>query len=385
MIKVLNVMEDGRIAGPQLRMQRVAKCLEGKVFTLIAIPDSGPDEFRKSLIEADVPYVQLPLTKLSRSPMDIIKSLARMPWEIGALVKAIRKHDIDVVHSSGGAWMFKAIIAARFARCPAVWHLNDTSSPAPFRLLARALLRRWVAGVIVAGSRVTQHYLPDYEIVYKDKFYLLSIEAPVDTQRFLPDRREDESDGVVRLLTVGNISPVKDYLTVVRAARLLTEQSQIRWQVVGSSYASQEKYQTSVDREVETLGVDNLEFYGPSDNVVKHLQECDIYVCSSAAEASPTSVWEAMACGLPIVSTDVGCVRDYVKSGDNGFLVEPGDHEKMAMHILELAGNAELRRAMGTRNREIAEEAFDISVCASRHQDIYTRSIAMYAQHSQKR
>lgn len=378
MMRVLNVMEDGRIAGPQLRMLRVAQCLKNEVFTLVAIPDKGSNEFKLALEEADVPFIQIPLTKLSRNPSEIMKSILRMPFEVLKMKATILEHNIDLVHSSGGAWMFKAIIAARLAKCAAVWHLNDTSSPSPFRLLARLIMKHWVSGVIVAGSRVTEHYLPDYDEAYKDKFNLNSIEAPVDTTRFTPIDTAKHSDTSLQLLTVGNISPVKDYLTVVRAANRLRTHDHIKWRVIGSSYASQDKYRIVLNELMDKLNVTSLDFIGSSNKVVQQLQNCDIYICSSAAEASPTSVWEAMACGLPIVSTDVGCVRDYIVNGDNGFLVTPGDDAAIAKHVLDLANDPVLRKTMGEKNRAIAERAFDISVCSERHKQSYSNSIAMF-------
>ncbi len=378
MIRVLNVMEDGRIAGPQLRMLRVAKRLEDKVESIIAIPINGPQDFKNALEAASVPFVQLPLTKLSRSPREIVLSMLRLPWEVSRLVKYIKSEKIDVVHSSGGAWMYKAIIAAKLAGCPSIWHLNDTSSPAPFRLLARLLMRHWVTGVIVAGSRVKEHYLPDFDAVYRNKVELLSIEAPVDTTLFVPQAESAWEGQIIRVLTVGNVSPVKDYMAVVHACSLLTEPAGIHWRIIGSSFKSQEKYRASLDAEIQRLHVENLSFVGPSSDIEGQLQQSDIYVCSSAAEASPTSVWEAMACGLPIVSTDVGCVRDYVHEGVNGFLVSPGDSQAMAQKIILLANDKALRMKMGKANRKKAVESLDLGVCAASHATIYELSVERF-------
>ena len=370
MIKVLNVMEDGRIAGPQLRMLRVAKALNGKIDTIIAIPQEPPFEFRDRLTDAGVPFVQLPLTKLSRQPSEVAKSIIRLPSEILAMKRYIKANNIDVVHSSGGAWMFKAIIAARFAATPSVWHLNDTSSPSVFRFIARVLLKRWVAGVIVAGSRVKSHYLADYEENYKNSTQLTSIDAPVETDTFVPSNTKEEG-GALKVITVGNISPVKDYLTVARCAALTEKKISIHWTVVGSSYESQQKYRERLDELVQELGVGCLHFAGAQSNVNEHLAAADVYVCSSAAEASPTSVWEAMSCGLPVVSTDVGCVSDHIQHGENGFVVPPGDFQSMSKYLVLLGESVEVRRNMGDQNRNIAVSNFDISVCASRHAEIY--------------
>lgn len=372
MIRVLNVMEDGRIAGPQLRMLRVALELNGKIDTIIAIPSKPPFDFRSRLESADVRFVELPLTKLSRNPADIAKSLFRMPHEILVMNKFIKDSKIDVVHSSGGAWMFKSILAARLSNTPSVWHLNDTSSPGIFRLIARMLLKRWVTGVIVAGSRVKSHYLPDFEHHFKDKLKLISIDAPVSTNLFTPVPMKKASK-VLNLITVGNINPVKDYLTVVRCASQVQKEISICWRIVGAHLESQSKYLDQVTTLIHDLDVNiSIELVGAKENIQDFLRESDIYVCSSAAEASPTSVWEAMSCGLPVISTDVGCVSDHVKDGVNGFVVAVGDHQSMAARIVELGKSENSRTEMGIQNRKDAVINFDISVCASKHSEIYT-------------
>lgn len=363
-------MEDGRIAGPQLRMLRVALALSGRVDTIIAIPDRGPMDFRDALEKAKVPYVQVPLTKLSRSPSDIFLSLLRTPKEIFALRNAALSHGVDVVHSSGGAWMFKAIVASRLAGKPSIWHLNDTSSPAIFRVIARFLLRWWTSGVVVAGSRVKSHYLPDYNEVYSKRLRIKLIEAPVDTTKFIP-KHTSSVKSTINIVTVGNVSPVKGYETLLHAARNVKTSSDYNWTVIGSSFNSQANYREKLDSTIARFQINTVKFTGPSANVAKDLASADIYVCTSVAEASPTAVWEAMACGLSIIATDVGSISDHITHGVNGFIVPVDDFNGIAKYLAILILDRDLRLDMGRRNRKIAQERFDISVCANRHFEIY--------------
>ncbi len=88
------------------------------------------------------------------------------------------------------------------------------------------------------------------------------------------------------------------------------------------------------------------------------LQKMDIFALSSDTEQMPLSVLEAMGCGLPVVSTDVGDVRRMLAPANAPFVV-PRDADAMASALRELLDLPEARRAIGAANRARAVEAFD--------------------------
>jgi len=96
------------------------------------------------------------------------------------------------------------------------------------------------------------------------------------------------------------------------------------------------------------------------DDKIRVFKECDIYVLPSYNEGLPGSILEAMAVGVPIVSTPVGGIPEAVIEGRNGYLVEPGDREKLFDRIMLLCRDEESRRRMGRESRKIIEEKFDI-------------------------
>lgn len=104
------------------------------------------------------------------------------------------------------------------------------------------------------------------------------------------------------------------------------------------------------------------------DEVLKH---SDIYILPSYNEGLPMSILEAMACGLPIISTPVGGISEAVEEGVNGFLVQPGDSQAIAEKIDLLASTRPLREQMGQESYKIAKEKFDIKIIIKQLQDIY--------------
>jgi glycosyltransferase involved in cell wall biosynthesis len=90
------------------------------------------------------------------------------------------------------------------------------------------------------------------------------------------------------------------------------------------------------------------------------LGEASLFALPSYQEALPMAILEAMAAGLPIVTTEVGGIPEVVKDGHNGFLIRPGDVEALADKLATLAGDQHLREMMGQRSRQIAEQELDV-------------------------
>jgi glycosyltransferase involved in cell wall biosynthesis len=117
------------------------------------------------------------------------------------------------------------------------------------------------------------------------------------------------------------------------------------------------------------LGV--IKFLGLVNDVPALLRQADICVFSSVSEASPTSIWEAMSVGKPIVTTDVGSVGKYITNGVSGFIVPVRDVDKLSEMAMTLLRDPVLRTKMGIKARLVAIEQLDIEIAAQRHAAIY--------------
>jgi glycosyltransferase involved in cell wall biosynthesis len=85
----------------------------------------------------------------------------------------------------------------------------------------------------------------------------------------------------------------------------------------------------------------------------------DLFVFPTLADCLPIAVMEAMAAGLPVVTTDVGALREEAAPGVNGLVVPPKDADAIAEAVCSLAHEPERLAAMGRKSRELAEARFD--------------------------
>jgi glycosyltransferase involved in cell wall biosynthesis len=92
---------------------------------------------------------------------------------------------------------------------------------------------------------------------------------------------------------------------------------------------------------------------------------------SSVWEGMPGAVMEAMACGLPVVATDVSGTREVVADGESGLLVPPCDPPALARALARLLDDPELRTRLGTAGRRRMEERFSLEAMLDAKERLY--------------
>ncbi len=177
---------------------------------------------------------------------------------------------------------------------------------------------------------------------------------------------------------VGRIMPEKDLVTWLRAAALVARKfPDARFVLVGEGRDSTTfgELQTLV----LTLGIaKKVIFLGYHRNLLPVYSAFDIFVLSSLREGLPNSILEAMALGLPVVTTDVAGAKELVVNGETGFVVPQKDSEGLARAIVTLLADHEYRDRMGKAGRERIESEFCFSKRLRRIEDLYDRVLKRY-------
>lgn len=357
-VRIANVIEEGKLGGPQVRMVRVAVALSrvGTAETRIIMPRVNSKTFREMCDAHKVPYHVLALTRITKELPAALAYILFSPFEVLGLVQLFRRERIDIVHASGGSWQYKAVIAARLAGIPSVWHLNDSYAPDWVRWLFR-LVAPLASGFIFASHRSQEYY---GELIQAGRPQAV-VPSTVDLETFNPALDigidKDVPTDVPVIGTIANVNPIKSLETLIRAtARLQSMAEPPHLVIAGPIFASQRKYFRRLEAIANMVGGGRVHFIGARSDVRPILRQLDVYICSSEAESSPVSVWEAMAMALPVVSTDVGDVARYLHDGETGFIVRVGDESAIADRVAQLLSDPSLRSHMGEAAREAAQE-----------------------------
>ncbi len=131
---------------------------------------------------------------------------------------------------------------------------------------------------------------------------------------------------------------------------------------------------TQLRQLVKKLGVsDSVRFVGSVEysEMPKYYTVSDIFVSIPPFDGTPVSLLEAMACGTAPVVSDVPSVREWIKDGENGFIVPIRDHELLGQAIIRLLGDAETRKVFNERNLSLVREKADHKKHMGRMEKLY--------------
>jgi glycosyltransferase involved in cell wall biosynthesis len=281
-------------------------------------------------------------------------------WHLWRLLRSERP---DVVQT----WMYHADfiggIAARLARIPVVcWGMHNSNlepgkSKRSTILIVRvcAWLSHWIPQAIVSCSAkaASVHQTLGY---VREKFTIIPngyniVEFATDSEARAQLRREwGVNEQTILLGMVARYGPQKDHANLVNALRLIKHKKEsFQCVLVGTEMDANNH---ELCRLIENQGVrDNVLLLGQRHDIPRVMNALDIHVLSSGfGEAFPNVLAEAMACGTPCITTDVGDAAVIV--GDTGWVVPPSNSELLANAISEAiaemqdAGQWAVRRSM---------------------------------------
>lgn len=180
-----------------------------------------------------------------------------------------------------------------------------------------------------------------------------------------------------RIFSAALVEPRKNTLGLVEAfARLTSRGQDARLRLAGS--VGDASYARRVAERIAALGVaERIDMLGSvkSPQVRQELAETQVFALVSWEENSPMGIEEAMAAGVPVVTSDRCGMPYMVRDGETGFLVDPRDPLEIADRLGELLAGDELRGRLGQRARQIALERYHPDAVAARTAEVYRRAI----------
>ena len=184
------------------------------------------------------------------------------------------------------------------------------------------------------------------------------IRPAVDPQFFEPGKDQEENRAFT-IITTGSLIWRKGYEYALLAIRELVDRGvACRFEIIGSGAEKARLLYT-----IQDLGLqDYVTLHGnlPPEEVNRRLQQADVFLLSSLSEGISNAALEAMSCGLPVVTTDCGGMREAVTSGVEGYVVPLRDAPAMALALQSLASDPALRVRMGLAARERVLKEFQI-------------------------
>ncbi|MGE5275155.1 MAG: glycosyltransferase family 4 protein [Verrucomicrobiota bacterium] len=287
----------------------------------------------------------------------VAAKLKRAPWRAPGFVvrsvRALRKADCDLVHAH---WLLSGLIVV-LARKPFVITLHGSGSAGRFSdlelarrcpRLVRAILRR--ARLVICVS----------EVLAEAARACGAREVRVIPNGIaVPDEIGAEAEPA-EILYAGRLSPEKGIEELASAC------SEMNLVVAG-------------DGPLRSLLPEALGFLSPAE-LDKRYRRAAVVVCPSRSEGFGVVCAEAMAHGRPVVATAVGGLKELVRHGSTGLLVEPGNPGALRLAVEQLLENPDLRRRLGAAARADAIARFDWRSVTGATVDAYRRALDITSQ-----
>jgi N-acetyl-alpha-D-glucosaminyl L-malate synthase BshA len=169
------------------------------------------------------------------------------------------------------------------------------------------------------------------------------------------------------LVHTSNFRPVKRVTDTIRIFQKVQEEIPSKLILIGDGPDRSE-----CERLARQLNLgDKVKFLGKQDGLVEILASSDLFLIPSQSESFGLAALEAMACGLPVISSSVGGLPELVRHNETGFIAEIGDIDRMAKYTLDLLTNKKKYNLFSENSRKRAVNKFDKSKVVPLYEDYY--------------
>lgn len=367
-LRIAMMLESDGPGGAEMMVFRLSEELRRRGHTIVPVgPENGigwlGDLFRETGVS--------PETFRMHGPVD--------PTCVAGLIRLLRKHEIDAVHSHEFSMAVYGAAACRLLGLPHVITMHGGFRVC--RARRRRVALRWAmrnsAHTVMVSNATRRRFAHDLGVDER-KFTVVPNGVPV--RRGDPSRVRAEfgvrPDECV-MLAVGTLEWQKGHRLLLEAlARLNTKVESSEWRLIIAGGRGGDQH-TSLMQFIEEEGLDDRVHIVTNRNDIPDLLAlADIFVMPSLLEGLPMALLEAMTAGKAIVASATSGIPEAIAQGRDGILVAPGDSGAIAEALHQLIADPSRRLALGAAAEIRARAEFTVQVMADRYERLYTQSFA---------
>ena len=367
------------VGGSGVVAAELARCLADRGHRTHVISSDTPFRLRESDGGVRFHRVETPGYPLFREPQYLLALANR-------LVQVARAYRLDVIHAhyaiphAAAAYLARQILAGGCGDPPC----------AP-----RTITTLHGTDVTILGSDSSYRETVAFCIDQSDAVTAVSASLRAETKRAMPvtrditvipnfvdlevyRRRADptlrtrwSASGERLVMHLSNLRPVKQIDAVVRVFARIRERVPARLLIGGEGPELGRAEQL-----IDDLGLrDHVDLVGEAQDVVSLLSAADLFLLPSLQESFGLSALEAMACGVPVVASNVGGLPEVISDGGNGFLHPPDHISQMGESAIQLLTDPELHGRMAAEGVRVAREKFSAAQIVPQYEALYEQML----------
>lgn len=386
MIKVLRIINRFNIGGPTYNATFLTRFIGDDFETLLigGLPEEGEADSLHIPHEYGVePTI---LEEMKRTPN------FRSDREAYRKIKEIiKEYKPDIVHthaSKAGALGRRAAFACKVPVVVHTFHghvFHSYFSPLKTKLfkLIESRLAKKSTGIIAISDIQKEELWKQHKICPESKIKVIPLGFDLGKFRVgLPEKRKairmqySLTENEVAVAIVGRLAPIKNHDFFLQAVESLLEKgiSNARFFIVGDGELKAEIEARS--RAINAQYGEKIVLTSWIKDIASFNAGMDVICLTSNNEGTPVSLIEAQACDVPVLTTDVGGVRDIVSEGETGYIVPKGDLKQFSEKLGLLIENEEIRRKMSQNGWDFVREKFHYTRLVSDMQKYYRELLA---------
>lgn len=281
----------------------------------------------------------------------------------------VKRHHIDIIHANNRVTQVLACMLARLCGTP---YLSTCHGFFRTRLLRRTF-SCWGVRVIAISEPVQGHLIDDFKV---KRAQVRLVYSGIDMEMFSEQRATNllaskQELGLREGFTIGiiaRLSDVKGHIYLIQAMQeVVSRFPQAKLLIAGEGRMEKELLALT-----KALGLlDRVVFLPQVEDVAATLSLLDIFVMPSLNEGLGLGLMEAMAAGVPVIGSAVGGIKDLIRDGYNGLLVEPANVSQLSSAICALLKEEGRRRDMGAHARDFIRQHFSFQKMIDETEGVY--------------
>ena len=288
------------------------------------------------------------------------------------LSRFVREHQIEIVHAHVARDYPLAALATGRSQVQLVLTRHVLF---PLKQIHKLTLRR--TSRVIAVSQAVAESLFTSSIFAPEK--IITIHNGIDVAKFASVKAGRAPDQKLRIGMVGHLAPIKGQEDFVRAAAIVrAHRDDVEFIIAGADKSHSGENRVALEKLIDDLELNHsITLTGWVDDVANLLSTLDLFVSPARSEPFGLSIVEAMAAGVPVVTTASEGAREIIEDNQTGRLVPVGDSEAMATAIIELLNDPSDRKRLANNALVSVKEHFSLDRMVERTEQVYKDALGV--------